>query len=615
MATLDTSTIKEIQGNSRTIRQLLAGSKYQIDYYQREYKWKREQIEELIDDLSLCFLTDHREDHPRDAVEQYKPYFLGSIVISKKGTKKYIVDGQQRLTTLTLLLIFLKTIQENRLDKVEVNNLIFSEKFAKRSFNIEAEDYPERQQALENLYLGKDPMVDSTLETVQNIYSRYEDIKTYLSEDITDGSLPYFVDWLLDKVVLVEITAYNDDDAYTIFETMNDRGLMLSPVDMLKGFLLANITSESSRNRAADLWRKIIVDISENNSEISGDFFKAWLRSQYAMTIREPKKNASAQDYDRLGTEFHRWIRENAGKIGLKKSDDFLGFIENNMRFYGSIYQKLRYFSKNYADPFKDIYHIAQYGFTLHIPLILASIDVKDTPETIERKIRLLSAFVDIWLTRRIWNYRAISSSSLQYRVFQLIKDVRRAEIGKIRTILSDWLQQSDDFETTPNFSLHSMNRYYIHRILARMTDTIESVAGKPTHYVEYVAEGKNRYEVEHIWANHYERHTEEFPHSSDFASARNRIGALLLVPKKFNASFGDLPYSDKVEKYYGQNYLAKSLSHQCYKNETDFLRFVTATGLPFRAMDVFNKNELEERQRLYIELAKLTWSLDRLNV
>ena len=60
----------------------------------------------------------------------------------------------------------------------------------------------------------------------------------------------------MEDVHLVEITAYSDDDAYTIFETMNDRGLSLSPTDMLKGYLLANITDAEKRTRAGHVWKQ-----------------------------------------------------------------------------------------------------------------------------------------------------------------------------------------------------------------------------------------------------------------------------------------------------------------------------------------------------------------------
>ena len=98
---------REIDGKGRTVRELLAGRKYSIDYYQREYKWQQKQVAELIDDLAAKFLESHEEGNERSAVADYGHYFLGSIIVSDKDGQKFIIDGQQRLTTLTLLLIFL----------------------------------------------------------------------------------------------------------------------------------------------------------------------------------------------------------------------------------------------------------------------------------------------------------------------------------------------------------------------------------------------------------------------------------------------------------------------------------------------------------------------------
>src|SRR5262245_55825738 len=89
---------------AKTVRELLKGVKYSIDYYQREYKWKEKQIRELIDDLSDKFLEEYRPDHVRKRTAEYPHYFLGSIIISKHDSANFIVDGQQRLTSLTLLL-------------------------------------------------------------------------------------------------------------------------------------------------------------------------------------------------------------------------------------------------------------------------------------------------------------------------------------------------------------------------------------------------------------------------------------------------------------------------------------------------------------------------------
>ncbi len=78
-------------------------------YYQREYKWQKKQVAELVDDLADKFRESYHAAHERSAVEGYGHYFLGSIIISDKEGRKFIIDGQQRLTSLTLLLIFFFT--------------------------------------------------------------------------------------------------------------------------------------------------------------------------------------------------------------------------------------------------------------------------------------------------------------------------------------------------------------------------------------------------------------------------------------------------------------------------------------------------------------------------
>ena len=121
--------MKEILGKAKTVRELLKGVKYSIDYYQREYKWHEKQICELVDDLSNKFLEEHDSTHQRSKVADYPHYFLGSIIISKKESVSYIVDGQQRLTSLTLLLILLRNLQNGHAEKVNVDELILSERY------------------------------------------------------------------------------------------------------------------------------------------------------------------------------------------------------------------------------------------------------------------------------------------------------------------------------------------------------------------------------------------------------------------------------------------------------------------------------------------------------
>jgi hypothetical protein len=205
----------------------------------------------------------------------------------------------------------------------------------------------------------------------------------------------------------------------------------------------------------------------------------------------------------------------------------------------------------------------------------------------------------------------------MQYSIFQLlILPIRGRSLPELVGILVSRLNDDEDtFAKNERFYLHGMNGRQIHRMLARMTDYVETQSGLASHYAEYVQRrGKNGYEVEHIWANHAEHHQDEFSHPSDFAEHRNRIGGLLLLPKSFNASYGDMPYEQKREHYFGQNLLAKSLHDRTYSNDPGFRRFREQAGLAFRPHDRFKKADLEERQKLYLALAERIWSPENLS-
>src|SRR5205814_10283190 len=116
-------------------------------------------------------------------------------------------------------------------------------------------------------------------ESITNILGRYETIEDEFPDTLKGTVLPYFVDWLIENVHLVEITAYSDEDAYTIFETMNDRGLSLTPTDMLKGHLLANISDEEQKHKCNAIWKERINALNEQGQEEDADAIKTWLRS------------------------------------------------------------------------------------------------------------------------------------------------------------------------------------------------------------------------------------------------------------------------------------------------------------------------------------------------
>lgn len=606
--------MKKIDGVAKSVAEILKGTRYSIDYYQREYKWETKQVQELIGDLTSRFLEAYEPGHPRQAVDDYPHYFLGSIIISEKNGTRFIVDGQQRLTSLTLLLTHLRRLSIARPEVDPFDDLVFSTRFGEKSFNLDVED---RRACMEALFEGHDVILSGASESVQNLVGRYADIENEFPQDLAKDPLPYFVDWLIHKVQVVEVTAYTDEDAYTIFETMNDRGLQLKPIDMVKGYLLANIEEGEARNAADKAWRERLLELAEYGKDVESDFIKTWLRSQYALKIRERRKGAVPEDWDRIGTEFHRWLRDRSATLGLRSSRDFEVFLSRDFEVYCALYLGVLDAAMS-VDPEPGLEFVGynhDRDFTLQNQLLLAAVSPDDAPEVMATKVELVSRFVDITLTRRLWNYRSIAYAYMSYSMFNVMRSIRRVGVEDLASILHSALaEQTETFATNDRLAVHQQNRWQLHRTLARITDFVGIGSGEPSRYLEYTgALGDVRYEIEHVLANHPERHVDEFPHPADFAEHRHLVGGLLLLPKSFNASFGDAPYRKKVKHYLSQNLLARSLHPQCYENNPGFVRFVEESGLPFRPYDEFSGEAILERGDLYRQIAEQVWDPDEL--
>jgi len=200
--------------------------------------------------------------------------------------------------------------------------------------------------------------------------------------------------------------------------------------------------------------------------------------------------------------------------------------------------------------------------------------------------------------------------------MFTVMRDIRGLDPEPLANVLFERLERQEENFSDEDYELyvHQQNRKYLHRILARMTDFIEKQSGMPSHYLEYVnITGNSRFEVEHVWADKPERHTDEFTHPNDFKEYRNYFGGLLLLPKRFNASYGDLPYDEKLDHYNSQNLLARSLHPLCYDHNPGFLEFAKRSSLPFKPHKQFKTADLDERHDLYRQIAQQIWSQDLL--
>ena len=606
--------IQQIVGTAKTVGQLLSHSRYGLDFYQREYSWEDAQVGELVEDLADRFRTEFDSRHERTDVASYRPYFLGPIVTVERDGVRYLVDGQQRITTLSLLLIHLRSslAETHPEEQASLDSLIFSRKFGRKTFNLDVE---EREKCLSSILEDVDFDAEAQPASVRSLWHRYETIRTRFPDDLLGGALPYFSDWLQNRVMLVDIVASDQDMALEIFETMNDRGLRLSNTDMLKSFLLSQTGDEGTISGLNDLWRRRIAELADFEPNADADFIKAWLRGNHAETQRERKSKASPGDFEVIGTAFHKWVRDNRGKIGLDAPTDYRRFVEHEFLRLSDRYLQLIQARWVIDDGLEAVYLNACAGVPLQLSVILAAVTPDDDDRTFRDKAALVASALDIYIVRRMVNSRNFGYATVAYAMFNLMKELRNRPTEEVRDILARWLDREHErLDGILTLRLHRRNRWHICYLLARMTAWLDGELETGTTFYNYFVERrKHPFEVEHIWADHYDRHAHEFDNAYEFAEHRNKIGGLLLLPKDFNASYGDMSYEAKVEHYYAQNPLAQSLHPRMYENNPSFLRLRDAYGLGFRAFpSSFTRADIDERQELCRDLAEIIWSPSR---
>lgn len=478
----------KIDAKDKKLSEVLFNNRYRIDPFQREYRWQRKHMEALISDLSISFLKNFKIGHTIEDCSTYDCYYMGPIVLCEdiNSNELSIIDGQQRLTSFTLLIIYLYHAQkkleiEENLTK-DLLQYLYVKKSGKKSLIINIDSRANVFELLiqnpEKIYLNDNKTFfelfnnDKTEESILNIISRYDDITNLFPKEInTVEVLPIFIEWLFEKIVMVEVKAYSSENAYSIFETMNDRGLTLSPTEILKGYLLNKINNDDKNEEINEFWKERVQAIKNlsgiDNSDM--DFFRAWLRAKYAITIRQTKQGAENEDFELIGTNFHTWVKNNPEKTFLKQPDDYYFFIRSDFDFYSKLYIQLYNSKSTSITGLEELYITNFYPIadSLSYPLFLSPISKIDDEETIKEKFKLICKYIDIYVFNRIIQGKSITQTGIRNTIYELIKAVRNVETNKLKCILSEALDKTtEEFPTHHSMDNWSFFHYFWARIL-----------------------------------------------------------------------------------------------------------------------------------------------------
>jgi len=420
----------DVQPDKQNIDKLFSNTTYYIDFYQRQYKWGDEPVRRLLEDIFYKFNEEYKkykeQDLPLDQViSKYAWYYLNTYVTNHVEGKIYVVDGQQRLTTLTLILIKMKHLAKRFNSKLEgwIRNKIVGLSGYRTDFWMNHETH---KVAMEGLLEGKptDTIDISSGLTAQNMVNNYGQVSQRMDNELTDlHRFDSFVFYFLHRLVLINLNV-EQTDVPMVFEVINDRGVKLKPYEILKGKLLGQVSKEELDGlQLNDLWENQVMKINAFKEDEIDQFFMYFLKAKFADTIGEGRR------YDK---DYHRVIfSENKLKLdhnptGVKK------FLQGDFKYFTNLYRKVwgYYKGNSLDDGFSHVYYNNLTEMDTQFLLILSSCRLNDPEE--EEKIKTIAYEVDR-LFCLLQLQRSYSSNAFSVAIYKLSAIIREKSIEAIR--------------------------------------------------------------------------------------------------------------------------------------------------------------------------------------
>jgi hypothetical protein len=609
---------ERITGKDYSLQALFEGPiTYTIDYYQREYAWSADDVRILVEDLCSEYRKYSRSSR-RGERQKVPPYFLGPFVFfeDEEEHSRYLVDGQQRFTTLHLIFILTRRLLQDLgapTESAMLDTTIRTFAEGEQRYRIAI---PERVKALDAFYEGRrfEPPQGSTL-SVRNLVQRGREIQELLDQHLDADSRPEFAVWLLNNVVMVGIRSPSKDSAYRIFETMNDRGARLTSVDLLKSYLLSHVRREESALN--DRWRRMLGELTgtRNDHDAPSRFIKSALIAKHAGVNGD-----IAADINAIETALNVWVQSNPGRLGLKDDRRYFKFVDELIELatrYNTFLAAAKKHDQHHG--LETIYFNEINGLTSQMILILAAIRHDDPPTEAKDKARRVASFIDRWFVLRIIDDLPVQQYDLNELIIRLLDPLRACVSAQdVTNVLAREVADEDTpFMAFRTYGKRGNNSRQVRYLLARITAFVATSLGKPNEIGNYL-NADHPWQIEHIFANHQERHP-EIEDPLVFRALRDRLGVLVLLRDRDNNSLNDLTYEVKVKRYPRQNDLVAILNPEHRNSNPDLRDFIKTNHLESLLRSFGPKETLQQvtevRQDLYFKLCQLIWDPERLQL
>lgn len=608
-----------IENHKYSIEEAFRECFYIVPDYQREYVWTDKEVHQLLEDIGEQI----------DAGTT-REYFIGTVLVSPTDQKNHyeVIDGQQRLTTFFLLLCALKHLFRGEPQWQMISGLIstsYVDSDGEVRTNLKLEPrYESAGEVIAKLVeLDAEPLAVrsgiqaagiSSFGSLENLVNAYSTLYRYLKDNYDDTpKLKKYWGYLANNVVFIQIST-DVSSALKIFETINERGVGLNPMDLLKNLLFTQV-EQAQFTQLKDEWKKITKPL-EKEKEKPLRFLRYFLMANYV--IKNQRGDAVVRE-----DEIYDWFiaRDNAAMCEYAgKPFEFVRKVIRNVEHYIAFANGLGNDGKP-SLAMDSLKRLAGGAFSLHYVLLLAAANF---PKPLfDHFVTQLESFLFYYIFTKTPTKDLERSFSQWADELRAIADAGDAVKQKVQlnAFVADRFEKNmagksqELADALKRFTLYSMQQYRTRYLLARLTQHVEmAFSGMKTPgslepftklEIEHILPDNPKAELRATWAA-------ENPNAV-YDDYKNRLGNLTLLEKPINIVAGNDFYTAKrVEYGKSGNYLTRSLVALTDVGQNTSISRINTR---LEAFPEWNATSIEKRHSLLIALAQEVWKTSAIGV
>lgn len=589
----------EIKFNAYSIQDVF-NNFYKIPDYQREYVWTADQANTMLEDIFREFQANPDSE-----------YFLGTIVTCENEDKYEVIDGQQRLITISLTLNAFKPIyQRHGQDKSVIHTKLSSTRILQNgkvntSYTVEL-DYEGKDTLYDLINEKRESIGEQETLTGQNMLDVDRAIAEFFISNFNENndfeSVQQFFGYFVNKVKLIQIETPDISNALKIFETINDRGVGLDPVDLLKNLLFLQ-TDRDGFEKLKDEWHIFKKQLEKKEKLLR------FLR--YFITANYNTYDEKTKEYILREVQVYKWLLDHDDEVNYKNEPiQFTKKLQNYSVFYLSALNGK--FNSERDSTLDNISRLVGSNYKQHAVLFLAAKHLNE--ELFHYFISQLEVLLFTYIISRHpakeiekkfsrWG-NSLQSIKTEAKITKFIKEIFEPEVISF--------EKAYEFNFK-NLSLKNTNKNRVKYIIARITKYIDNCRvghADNTLLDDYLLRAIH---LEHILpGNPSDDLRDSFTPKGEYDVYKNKLGNLALLEQPLNEAAGRNFFETKLP-FLGESrfYLTKSIVQLDQSTSNSSISRINNKLLAFTE---WNAESIDKRQDMLYKLSKDIWKISFLS-